>query len=86
MTDEAQKPDPEKTDPIPVRFSVEEDAELMRLKAETGLSKSELIRRCVRLLVRETKRRNDTTFIASLVDVHARTKHPPPKLPPRADE
>lgn len=54
---------------IPVRFTQEEIDALKKLKKATGMSQSELIRRCFRLMVRETKRRKDTNFIAGLASL-----------------
>lgn len=52
--------------PIPVRFEDPDEAALALITSETGISKSEVIRRCVRYLALEALRRNDTTFIAGV--------------------
>lgn len=52
--------------PIPVRFDDPEEAGLELLTSETGINKSEVIRRCVRYLAMEALRRNDSTFIAAI--------------------
>lgn len=52
--------------PIPVRFEDPDEAALALITGETGISKSEVIRRCVRFLAMEALRRNDSTFIAGV--------------------
>jgi len=54
--------------PTPVRFSADEEAVLAACVKITGMSKSEIIRRAVRLLAREFKRTGRADFIFPLVD------------------
>ena len=42
--------DEDKGNPIPTRFEADEEEMLIQLKRQTGLSKSEIVRRSVRLL------------------------------------
>ena len=49
--------------PIPTKFEPAEEAILLELKARTGYSKSEIIRRAVRLLRLEAVKRGSITFL-----------------------
>jgi hypothetical protein len=49
-----------KGDPIPAKFDQPEEELIIDLAADTGLSQSEIIRRSVRLLGRELKRRGSS--------------------------
>ncbi len=56
--------------PIPIRFNADEELLLTDLAERTGLNKSELIRRTVRLLGREVNIRQDVRFILELISVN----------------
>lgn len=66
--------------PKPVRFEADEIAALEDLKARTGLPIAEIIRRSVRLLHKETVRKNSVSFILDL----GRLDPPPPHAQRRA--
>jgi len=61
----AKRSDDPKTTPVPVRLDPVELACVRRIAEETGLTVSEVLRRCVRLLIMECKRRGAYDWLTS---------------------